>query len=108
LIFLAAMGLGHRRAIRTLGVLHLFGAAVIAFGLAAFVLDTLQLRGSLGLDVRASIEAAALRTGAIVLLLVGFSIWAGVTSLRVAPRAPDREGPDGPPLWGDKTGGSSA
>jgi hypothetical protein len=91
MLFAAALGLEHARAVRFLGVLNLVLAAGVAAWLGLFALDTLQLRGMVAPGARGRYVVPAVRAGGIAALLVLLLGWSGIAALRM-PRHSKRQG----------------
>jgi uncharacterized membrane protein YwzB len=100
MLFTAAIWLGHRKVLRSLGLLHLLVAVLLAAGLGTFVLDWLQVRSQLPEDGRRSFDLAGLRAAGLAAMALGLSTWAGLVSLRAtrARKHHDREGAASPLL----------
>lgn len=100
MLFAAAIWLGHRKVLRSLGVLHLLIALLLTVGLGSFVLDWLQVRGQLPDTGSSSFDLAGFRAAAMAALVIVLTSWGGVTTLRAtrARKPSQREGEASPLL----------
>lgn len=91
LVFLAALGLGHRGVLRAWGGLHFVLAALLIGGLAVFTLDALELRRTVAREAADTFVLAAGRAAVVVAAAVVYCIWAAIAAFRTAnwggPRA---------------------
>ena len=78
MLWTAALGLGHRRVIRALAVLHLVLALAVTVGLGLFGLDALELRRQVKVGSGRRYDSAALRAIVVTLCGVGLLAWSGV------------------------------
>lgn len=97
MLFAAVIGLGWQTVLRILGVVHLLLAIGLVAGLALFLLDAVQLRGTVPLPSRRAFSLAALRAGFIGLVSIAVLVWAGLSAWRFGKRErPNRR--DGSPI----------
>jgi hypothetical protein len=82
LLAVAAAVAGHRAALRAIGVVHLVAAVALAFVLAGFTLDVLQVRRQTAPDVQAVTEIGSARAGLKLLLTLATVAWVGLAGLR--------------------------
>jgi hypothetical protein len=82
ILFAAALGLGHRRVLRGLGVIHLLLALLLLAGLSLFVLDWLQVRNQVPPAATRSLDLSGLRAAGMAALAGALCGWGGLATLR--------------------------
>jgi ABC-type xylose transport system permease subunit len=99
MLFSAAILLGHRKTLRSLGVLHLLLVLLLLAGIGLFALDWLQVRRQVGDNLRV-VDLAGIRAAATALLLLLLVGWSGLAALRAgrATKHSHREGEHAPLL----------
>ena len=99
MLFAAAIGLGHRRVLRGLGMLHLLLTLLLLAGLGSFILDWLQMRARMPNTGARSFDLAGIRAAAMAALTIVLTGWAGMAALRATrPKPPHRDGEAAPLL----------
>jgi hypothetical protein len=94
MLFLAAVGLEHRKVLKLLGVLHLLLVPLLAAGVVLFVLDWLEVRARVSEAAPGRFDFAGLRAVMLALLatvLCGWAGWMAVRAGRLHPRTRDSE-----------------
>jgi len=98
-LYFAAIGLQHRHVLRGLGWVHLVLAALGFVAFAVFALDVIEVRSRTSAAMRGSVDLAAVRAGAVVLLTSGLFLWAGIATTRQTRRTRHKGSPhEAPPL----------
>ena len=82
MLFLAAVGLEHRKVLKLLGALHLLLVPLLAAGVVLFVLDWLQVRTRVSEAGPGRFDFAGIRAVMLGLLAGVLSAWAGWMALR--------------------------
>ena len=101
MLFIGAIGLGHRRVLRALGIGHLLIAGLILGGLVLFALDWIQVRSRVKASATRPFDLAAVRAAGVAALGLAIATWAGVVcikSSRGRPKNLRREGEASPLL----------
>lgn len=91
LVFVAAVGSGHRTFLRVWGVVHLAVAAVVVTTLVIFSLDVVELRRRVTVDAAGTFLVSSLRAGVVAVVAAVYCVWAGVAAFR-APGQPVANG----------------
>ena len=81
MLFAAAIGLDHRRVLRTLGFLHLLLAVTATAGLVVFALDALEVRREIRESASGLYHSAALRVAVVSLLASILLAWTGFVAI---------------------------
>lgn len=82
MVLIAAIGSGHRRFLRVWAVLHLVFALVLLGGLAAFLLDALELRRAVRVDLAGPMLLASARAAFVAGLGALYCVGVAVGVLR--------------------------
>src|SRR6185369_4954316 len=90
MLFAAAIWLGHRRVIRSLGALHFLTALLLLAGLVGFSLDWAEVQRQVPEAGVRSFRYSTFRASLLALLLAGISVWAGVVAFK-ATRVRDKQ-----------------
>jgi hypothetical protein len=97
MLFLAAVGLEHRKALKLLGVLHLLLVPVLAAGVVLFALDWLEVRARVSEAGPGRFDFAGVRAIMLALLATVLCGWAGWMALRAGRSHPHQRGRDAEP-----------
>jgi hypothetical protein len=82
LIFLAAIGSGHRTFLKVWGAVHLVVAVAVLATLAMFSLDVLELRRRVRPDAAGTLMLSSVRAGVVAAVASIYCLWAGIAVLR--------------------------
>ena len=99
MLFIAAIRLGHRKVIRSLGALHFLAAVLLIAGLIGFALDWAELRLQVPEAGVRSFQYSTLRAAVLAFLLTGICVWTGFVAFR-ATRSHDKQRVASPLLTG--------